>query len=143
MMSVGLYSRDHISVLKCISENWDFFGLKKLQIHIHCACLTFAPSLSIWKGIRRLVFFPLKLSKTVIRPINEKFNYWSDLCSTTIDFCSLFCHLDLELSISYWLKNRKSIICILLRACENWIYLHIHWHFTMKFWDHNKSVWTW
>lgn len=116
-----------------------FFGLKKLQIHIRCAYLTSALTFSIRKGMR-LLSFSVKVSKTAFRSINEKFSHWSELCSTAIDFCSLFCHLDLELSISYWLKNRKSIICILLRACENWIYLHIHWHFTMKFWACNKAA---
>lgn len=118
-----------------------------MQIHSHCAYLTSAPPLAIRESMRLfccfylfIYLFIVKVSKTVIHSINEKFSYWSDLCSTTIDFCSLFCHLDLETSISYRLKNRKSIICILLRASENWIYLHIHWYLTMKFWGSNKAV---
>lgn len=97
------------------------------------------PSHSV-RNDMRLWSFSVKVSKIAIWSINETFSYWADLSSTATDFCPLFCHVDLELSISYWLQNRKSIICILLRVCENWIYLHIHWHFTMKFWACNKAV---
>lgn len=116
-----------------------FFWSKEISDpHSLCVCDL---CLSFWvrKGVR-LLSFSVKVSKTDSCSINEKFSYWSDLFSTAIDFCSLFCHLDLKPSITYWLRDRKSIICILRRPWENGTYLYIHWCFITKFWACNKAV---
>lgn len=116
-----------------------FFWSKEIS-DPHSLCI-FDLCPSFWvREAARLLSFSVKVSKTDSRSINEKFSYWSDLFSTAIDFWSLFCHLDLKLSISYWPQDRKSIICILLRAWENGIFLYTHWCFTMKFWACNKAV---
>lgn len=104
----------------------------------HSLCIfDLCPSFWVRKVVK-LLSFSVKVSKTDSCSINEQFSHWSVLFSSAVDFCSLFCHLDLKLSISYWLKDRKSIICILLRACENGFY--VHWCFPMKFWACNKAV---